>query len=219
MTRRRSCSAPAALAALLIAPAPAAAHPHMFVDARSELVADAEGRLSGVRTRLLIDELTSLFVLEENGVAATDAPLTEPQRAAIAAGMVDGLGHYDFFTDLKIDGARIAFSAAAASDVRIEGDRLAATLELTLPSPQALRGRAIELALYDPTYFAAVDTLDAPSLPQTLGACRAELVEFEPTNLDAVTLAALGALSREETPEEPRIGARFADRSAIACAD
>ncbi len=216
MILRRFYAAALALTATTLAPA-ASAHPHMFVEARSEITINESGRLTGVRTSMLIDELTTLFTLEANGVVSLDAPLTEGQQRAIGDGMVEGLGYYDYFTDLDVDGARLSFAEATVTDVRLEGAQLAATLELRLDAPLDLRGRSIGLALYDPTYFAAVETLAPPSLPDALDACQARLVKFEPTNLDSTTLAALGALSREETPEDERIGARFADRSTITC--
>ncbi|MBX2856595.1 MAG: DUF1007 family protein [Rhodobacteraceae bacterium] len=200
----------------MIAPA-ALSHPHMFVDSRSELSINKTGQLTGLSTVMLIDELTTLYVLEENGVLSATEPLTDAQRAAIADGVVAGLRHYAFFTDLRIDGARLTFSDARISALDLEKARLAATLELTLETPQELEGRLVELALYDPTYFAAVDTLAAPIMPPALNNCSAHLVDFEPTKLDSGSLVALGALSREETPADPRIGARFADRSTIAC--
>lgn len=196
----------------------ATAHPHMFVDARPALTLDAEGRLTGVRTRLLVDELTTLFVLEEHGVLTTDEPFTDPQREAIGAGVADGLKHYDYFTNLKVAGERLVFANVSVRDVGQEEGRLAATLELTLQTPQDVRGHTVELALYDPTYYAAVDTLAPPELPEQLADCVVNLVKFEPTSVDAETLLVLSALSREETPEEPRIGARFADRSTVICA-
>lgn len=217
MTKRLCAAATLAFTAALTASA-ALAHPHMFVDARSEFAVDEAGRLTGLSTVMLIDELTTLFVLEEHGVFTADAPLSDAKREAIGAGLIAGLGDYDYFTTLEIDGARVAFADAKITALRLDDARLAATLELTLAAPQALRGRTLELGLYDPTYFAAVDTLTAPILPPAAEGCRSRLFDFEPTQLDSVSLFKLGALSREETPEDPRVGARFADWSTITCA-
>lgn len=190
----------------------------MFVDAFSTFEVDDAGRLTGLRTTFLIDELTTLFVLEEHGVGAFQTTLQEAERAAIGAGVLDGLSAYDYFTDLKIEGERSTFVEARTTEIHLVEGRLSATLELALPSPQVLDGRVVELALYDPTFFAAVETMVAPSLPGRLESCVAHLLKFDPSHLESTTLAALSALSREETPEDPRIGARFADRSTVRCA-
>lgn len=197
----------------------AAAHPHMFVQAHTELVLNDAAELTAVRAHLLIDELNTLFVLEQNGVVDLDRPLTDAQRAAIGEGIVDGLSYYDYFTDLSFDGDRLDFSGGVVTEVRLVGAELFATIELALAEPEPIRGRRIELAIYDPTYFAAVETMAAPALPSLELGCQSELTKFEPTALDATSLAVLSALSRDETPLEPRVGAQFADWSMVTCRD
>ena len=49
----------------LVAPAMAAAHPHIFVDTGLRLATDEGGRLSGVEVAWEYDELYSLLVLED----------------------------------------------------------------------------------------------------------------------------------------------------------
>ena len=192
------------------------AHPHTFVDAQSTLLVDKGGRLTSVRTALVIDPLTTQFVLEEHGIAF-DTALDEGDRLAIAQGMVEGLGAYDFFIEIKQDGAPVAIAYASISQVLLQDDRLAAALDVTLAEPLPLEGRRLEIALFDPTYFAAVTTLGPPLMPETASVCVVDFVRFEPQSLDAASLLDLGLLSREETPADPRIGARFADRSYITC--
>lgn len=204
---------------LAAAASPAMAHPHMFVDAHAELVVDADGRLVGLRVHLLIDELTTLFVLDDNGIEPFYEPLTAEQSDVIGAGIVDGLSYYGYFTDLRVGDDRLSFTNASVGDARLEGYQLAATLELTLEGPQEVAGRSVALSLYDPTYFAAVETTTAPILPAELEACRTQLVNFQPTMLDSVTLAELDALSREETPANANIGAELADRGYVTCAE
>lgn len=216
MPQRLLSAALVLLASALSAPQ-AAAHPHMFVEARAELLLDDAGRLVGVRSVMIIDELTTLFTLEGYGILTLDEPLTEAQRAEIGAGMVDGLAAYDYFTDLQLGDERQSFVDAAVTELRLEEARLAATLELTLETPKALSAAGVELALYDPTYFAAVDTIAEPTFSSARTDCRVRLVKFEPSSMDAANLFMLGALSREETPENVHIGARFADRSFVTC--
>lgn len=208
----------AAAVALAAAPAGSQAHPHMFVDAMSELRLDDAGYLTGLRTTMFIDAFTSLYVLEENGVTSPAVPLTQTQRDTIGADAAEGLGIYEYFTDLRVDEERLSFASAAVDDVQVSGERLVLTLDLTLAAPRDLRGRSLDLALYDPTFFADVRTMAPPVLPIAAPECDVVLTPFEPTQLESYSLMALSALSREETPDDPRIGAQFADRSAITCA-
>ncbi|MCI4665409.1 MAG: DUF1007 family protein [Neomegalonema sp.] len=208
-----------ALAWCAVCVGPAAAHPHMFVDAKAELVADAEGRVTGLRVLMRIDELTTLYVLEENAIKSVAQPLTQAQSAKIGAAMVTGLATYGYFTDLRIGDKRLKFSRASAHNVRLEKGKLAATLILELEAAAKIDAEAIKLSLYDPTYFAAVSTIAPPTLPTQMARCASKLVKFRPTLLDSATLSQLSALSREKTPDDPQIGAKFADRSYVSCHD
>lgn len=195
----------------------AAAHPHMFVDANAELTANEKGQLVGVRIFMQIDELTTLYVLQENGISNVAQPLSAEKSATIGATMADALGHYGHFTDLSLGGERLKFASAKAQDLRLEGAKLTVTLVLELETPQDVGDLDVALSLYDPTYFAAVETTKAPALPPQLKHCTATLIDFKPTSLNALTLAELAALSREETPTDPEIGAQLADRSYVTC--
>lgn len=204
-----------AIAAMMLSTA-AFAHPHMFVDAQSTLLVGADGRVTGVRTAMIIDPLTTQYVLEEHGLGP-DAALTDADRQVIAEAMVGGLSEYDYFTEIRHDGELVAIADAAVGQVQIHGDLLAAALDLTFSEPLPLDGEPLEVALFDPTYFAAVKTLGPPIVPESVGACTVDFVRFEPQSLDAMMLLELDELSREETPADPRIGARFADRSRVEC--
>lgn len=203
--------------AVALSASPAAAHPHMFVDAQSTLILDQGGRLAGVRTALIIDPLTTQFVLEQYNLGV-GVDLTDEDRRVIAEGMVEGLAVYGYFTEITRDGALVDVAAASVSQVQLHDDLLAAALELTLAEPFSLDGADVEIALFDPTYYAAVTTLGPPVLPEMSAACAVDFTRFEPHYLDAATLLELSRLARDETPSESRVGARFADRSRLTCA-
>jgi ABC-type uncharacterized transport system substrate-binding protein len=54
--------------ALLLLPAPALAHPHVFVDASVEVVFDAQNRATGLRIGWTYDDLFSLMIVEDRGL-------------------------------------------------------------------------------------------------------------------------------------------------------
>ncbi len=195
---------------------PASAHPHMFVDALSRLLTDDEGRLTAVRTALVVDPLTTMFTLEEYEIGPDNA-LTPDQQTAIADGIIAGLGAYEFFTEMKVDGERISLGAPAVLEVGLSDGMLSATLELQLEIPLAPQGHDFEIALFDPTYYASVVTIGPILLPASMGECEVSFQTFKPEMLDTITLSRLGQLTREETPDDQRIGARFADRNHIEC--
>ena len=72
------------------------------------------------------------------------------------------------------------------------------------------------LKLYDPGYYYAygMQLAAAPTLP---AGCSAELIPFRADAATAELQAALSALSAEEVPDDPEIGARFADEIRLTC--
>ncbi|MEI4487068.1 DUF1007 family protein [Frigidibacter sp. MR17.14] len=202
----------ALLAALL--PAPALAHPHVFADSRAGFTFDAEGRLTGLRITWLYDAFTTLVLydqlaLDEDG----DGQLNAADLARIAEGETDWPPEYDGDIHLSAAGRPVAMARPLNGSARMVGDRVEVTFELPLAQP--LPPGAASLKLYDPSYYYAysIKGIDA-ELPAT---CKAELHPFDPNDADRKILAALAALSREETPEDPEIGARFSDEIRLTC--
>src|SRR5579871_519958 len=98
-----------ALAACLsVAPRVAAdAHPHVFVDARTEVVFDGNGRITAVRNVWQFDETFSQFAvqgLDANG----SGQLTREELKPLADVNMKSLAEFKFFTFLTVgrDAAR-----------------------------------------------------------------------------------------------------------------
>ncbi|MEL7543819.1 MAG: DUF1007 family protein, partial [Pseudomonadota bacterium] len=72
----------------------ALAHPHMFFSSTAQFLLDDEGKLSGLRTVFLVDELNTLYTFTELGVNADgDQILNADEQEKIAATVVEGFGH------------------------------------------------------------------------------------------------------------------------------
>ena len=102
MARFRTISAAALGGFLLLAAAlPAAAHPHVFVDAKAEIVFDREGRMTAVRHIWQFDEAFTSFAIQ--GLDAdNDGKLSDDELQPLAKVNVDSLKEYGFFTYLTV---------------------------------------------------------------------------------------------------------------------
>lgn len=144
--------APAALAAAVLAwPDAVSAHPHVWVDTRSELVF-RDGVVGAVRHVWTFDELFSSYAaqgLDTDG----DGRLTREELQPLAKINVESLAEYDFFTFLKVGQYDATFLEPTEYWLEEEGGRL--TLHFTLPiaEPVLVGDRAATLEIYDPTYF------------------------------------------------------------------
>lgn len=209
----------ARLAALLL-PAvlgagPAAAHPHVWIVARAELVFAPDGKVSGVRHAWTFDEGYSAFItqgLDANG----DGRLTPEELAPLAAENTKNLEEFGYFTRLKLSGRAQDFEGPREPRMVFAEGR--ATLGFTLPlKAPALPGRgAVSLEVYDPTFFvdfALADGEDAARLANAPAGCKTTVTRAKglaPAGGEPLSEAFFAALTAADS-------AKLANRILVAC--
>lgn len=139
----------------LVFAAPAAAHPHVFVVVKSEILFNGEGLVSGVRHTWTFDEMYSAFAT--TGLDTAGRPATAAQLQPVAEQNVEDLVEFSYFTVFKAPGQKIEFGKP--TDVAMSQDeKKLVTLSFTLPLKKpASAGRALTMQVYDPTYFVSFD--------------------------------------------------------------
>lgn len=144
----------AALAALVALPGPSAeAHPHVFVDAKAELVFDAGGRIVAVRHIWQFDKAFTAYAIQ--GLDANnDGKLSQDELKPLADTNVESLKEYDYFTFLKADGKEQGFDEPKEYWLQFVSGRL--TLFYTLPLKAPVAAKHAVLDIYDPEYFVAI---------------------------------------------------------------
>lgn len=199
---------------------PLAAHPHIWIDTRIEVVINERNEATGLRISWTYDELYSLYILGDLGLDADwDGVLTPAEE--------ERLSGFDMRWDPGFAGDTYALRASAplALSRPMEwtagyGDgKIISTHLRTFATPVPLTGDPLVVQAYDPGYYVAYAIPFDPIL--TGGAdCRAEV--FVP-DFDAASQALLEALA-EYTPdvdieaEFPAVGANFAEEVRVTCA-
>jgi ABC-type uncharacterized transport system substrate-binding protein len=142
----------ATCAAIAITAAPAAAHPHVWVDVKSTVVYE-DGRITGFKYSWTFDEGYSTMA-------------------------VDGLKEFDYFTHAKLD--ETALKIDTPKDYWLEHKDGILTLHFTLPLQTTVLGNAqgFTFQVFDPSYYIAFDL--AKEKPVTLAAgapagCKADV--------------------------------------------
>jgi ABC-type uncharacterized transport system substrate-binding protein len=203
--------------ALLLLPSAGLSHPHVFVDASAGMSFDAQGRLAGLRILWRYDAMTTLNLYVQLGLDADgDGALDAADLARVAQGETDWPPDYEGDTYLYQDGAKVPLGRPQNAEARMVGDRVEVVFDLPLAEPIAV-SEGVALKLYDPSYFYAYtvqETLDSAALP---AGCAADVIPFKPSAADAALQADLAALSAEQIPDDPQIGARFADEVHVSC--
>ncbi|GEM_PF-306391 len=153
---RRFCSSVllAAVFAVSFAKA-AAAHPHVWVTARAQVIFDARGEIEAIRNTWTFDEMYSAFVTQGQGKEGQ--LLTKEELAPLAKSNVESLAEFDFFTYAKAANQKVEFEAPTDYSLEEREDKLV-VLRFTLPlKTPASANKAFSFQVYDPTYFVAFE--------------------------------------------------------------
>ena len=132
------------------------AHPHVWIDASSELVFDDSNRLSSINHAWRFDEAFSAFAsqgLDEN----RDGILSREELQELAKVNVDSLLEFDYFTFLSVGDSLVDFSAPQEYWLEYEDGFLTLYYRLPIKQPIVMDGQEAELQVFDPTYFVAIE--------------------------------------------------------------
>lgn len=142
------------LAALLLGAAGAVAHPHMFVQAKGELVFSAKGEITGVRNVWQFDKdftKDALDGLDTNH----DGKYSDEELKPLAKINMEALKDYEYFTFLKRGGEKAAFDEPREYWLQLSGGQLTLFFTVPLKTPMAAKGSTV-VEIYDPEYFVAI---------------------------------------------------------------
>ncbi|GAB4367960.1 MAG: DUF1007 family protein [Kiloniellaceae bacterium] len=205
----------AALMAAVLAGAAAGAaraHPHVWIDARSEVVFDAQQRIAALRVTWRFDEFYSLFAIEG---LDSDGVLTDAELRPLAELNVTSLQEYRYFTYIVADGAELPYGPVSEYASRFEDGILSLEFVIPLATPVDPRSAQVSFKSYDPTFYIAVE----PALEDPVrfagappAACRAVVQEGQ--DGETLNLSEADFLDPAKTES---LGALYATTIAIVC--
>ena len=142
-----------ALAAMV--PATAVAHPHVFADARLEVVAGSDGNIQELHNVWRFDEVFSSQVLldfdKNTNLVLDPAELEEVGKTVLAS-----LEEYGYYTTLTHDGKSVPVAKPDVINVDYKDGQLLMFFALKPAQPMALKGK-LTFGVYDPTLYASID--------------------------------------------------------------
>lgn len=207
------------LAAGLLLPSAAAAHPHGWIDLRMRLVLDGEGRLEALQQSWRLDPFYSLVLLEElgreKGADGLDAALDQ-----LGSDMRETLSPQGYFTELTLEGDRLELGEVDDYTVLERGGRIEFVFLLPLAEPLEMAGETLRYQVFDPTYYIEVvheaegDTPRADAL--VVGgelACETRIRAAEPDPERVMAAAMLDV----DDQAEPGLGRYFAETGEVTC--
>ena len=167
-------------AALVASTAPALVHPHVFAEARLDVMVNADGTVKSLRNLWRFDDLFSSTVMMEFDKNA-DLKLDDKELGEVSQTIFDSLAEYHYFQLVTVDGRDIAMNPPGELVAEIQDNQLIVLFESAPKAPLKLAGR-IDFGIYDPTFYTAIDfTDDAHMAVQGLPpACTRKVVRPDP---------------------------------------
>jgi ABC-type uncharacterized transport system substrate-binding protein len=138
------------IAASLLSAAPAHAHPHVWITAKSEVMYASDGTISGVRHAWTFDDMFSTYALQ--GVETkTKGVYSREALAPLAQTNIESLKEFNYFTFAKADGKKERFLEPVDYYLEFKDDAL--TLHFTLPAKAPFKAKQTALEVFDPAFF------------------------------------------------------------------
>jgi len=189
---------------------PAAAHPHVWITAKSQVLYAPDGTVTGVRHAWTFDDMFSTYALQ--GIEAkTKGAYSRAELAPLAQTNVESLKEFGFFTFAKADGSRQRFLEPV--DYFLDYKDSLLTLHFTLPAKTPFKAKQLVLEVFDKAFF--IDFQYARTDPVTLVGAPADCkLQFQRPNDGS---AAAQKLGEQSFGEGGNFGMMFANKITVDC--
>lgn len=175
---RQWLAAACALAAAVLAAAPAGAHPHVWVGTVATFVFDG-ARLVAVRFDWTFDPFLS-SMLKQDFDANRDGRFDAEETAKIREAVFDGLGDQDYYSVIAIDGAKTPTPAPTGFEATLRKDMVTFRFTMALPEPVDPSAVDVTVANFDPSFYVDLTPVEVDPIRFEgigKGACRFRLFE------------------------------------------
>jgi len=200
--------------AVVGAPSTVHAHPHAWIDLRSTVKLDDEGRITALVLDWTFGLYYSAFILE--GIVEAGTPLQQTLNETTHENL-SNLREFDYFTVVKVDGEKQDLGAAEHFETAIKDNRYWMRFEIPLIEPINPKTRAVAYAVYDPTYYIEIvyaeDGERVGFENPGVSACIAEIIEPNPST-EVIGFAT--SLDQTQSGGDT-LGKHFAETVRLSC--
>lgn len=160
---RSGVSTGAVLLLAVAGAAPAAAHPHVWIDARYDLKVGTDRLVRAVAVEWTFDEVysqASQEIIDTN----QDHTVSPEELDELIDGAIRRLKDWHYYLDLRQDSGgkerRIGVGTVTDRKATLEKGQIVFRFTVPLATPVALEGGRLRLRGYDPTLFIGVDPVE-----------------------------------------------------------
>jgi ABC-type uncharacterized transport system substrate-binding protein len=153
--KMRNASTALGLVALLASTVPASVHPHVFAEARLDVVVNPDSTVKSLRHLWRFDDLFSSTVLVEFD-KNSDLKLDDDELQEVSQTVYASLADYNYFQIVSVDGKDVAMKPPPSLMANYENNQLIILFESEPKEALALKGK-VDFGIYDPTFYTALD--------------------------------------------------------------
>ena len=208
------------ISAMAVSGSPASAHPHVWIEMRSDVVFNDQGQITAVNLMWTFDDAyaqMALDGLDTNGDGVYSPSELDPLTRENIASLKD----YGFFTVMRFNGQKQPFGEVTEFGQIWSNDKLQLHMQVPLKAPLDPTKGEFVAKIYDPDFFIAMDYAREEPV-SVVGAMpkNCQLV-VKPVATDAEveqTRAMLSTKGPEWKPENDEdFGALFAQPVIVQC--
>jgi ABC-type uncharacterized transport system substrate-binding protein len=170
--------------------AQAQAHPHIWIIARSEILFDSKGQLTGFQHTWTFDPAYSAFAVMGLDSDRDGKPDTD-KLAQLAEASVGSIHDFGYFTNAKVNGGKTEFEAPTVYAATFGDGRL--TLRFILPLKAPVKAKTVGLQVDDPNFYVAFTMdpgPDAVTLTGSAAGCALSVKRPEKTAVEGMQVLA-----------------------------
>ena len=189
-----------AVVAVLFPVATAEAHPHVFADARMEIVGDTAGQLVSVRNIWRMDELFSSSVVVDFDKNANGI-LDDDELQAVGDTVKESIAEWSFYTFVVVDDKAVKMQPPESIRALYQDGQLLLFFEMKAGEPVDMKAKKVTVSTFDETFFVAFSFDDADSfqLVDTPASCKKEMVVPDEDEAAQQWMASIAGLGVDET--------------------
>jgi ABC-type uncharacterized transport system substrate-binding protein len=196
------------------------AHPHVWVDMRSDVVFDDQGRIIGLNLMWTFDDAyakLALDGLDTNG----DGVYSQDELDPLTKENLNSLKDYDYFTVMRFNGKKQPFGAVTEYGQIWSDEKLELHFQVPLKTPVDPVEGTFDVKVYDPEFFIDFEyAKDEPvsvigNMPRQ---CRLDVGPVPTGEEVNAKLEMLASKGRDWKPDDNEdFGAMFAQPVTIQC--
>lgn len=201
---------------LALTPVAAFAHPHVFADARLEIVADANHNVVELHNVWRFDEVFSSSVLMDFD-KNTNLKLDPDELKEVGSTVRESLADFDYYTNLTEDGKHVAVQKPDVINVDYKDGQLLMFFAIKPAKPMPLKGK-LTFGIYDPTLYTSIDfpTEKDVVFIGDFNGCSGKIVRPDPDEVIAENKATLTDAFFND-PTGTNMAKLFAIREEVTC--